>query len=164
MKKIFLTLLVLSSLFANEIKDNKLFVNLNIGKIKNHNSTNTAGIKAGYYFYTPNKYKVSNRISIGTNIVDSSGDFYIYSFMVDWLFNNSTSFVPFVGLNLGYLYFEENNIDTSSGIWGAQGGLLYNLTSSISLEIEATYQKTYENKNVWNKPLKKIDAGIEFSF
>ena len=164
MKKLIIFCVFISFLFANNIKDNKWFVNVNGGKLKIHSYSSVVGVKIGYYFYDPNIYKINNRIYVDVAKVDSNADFYITSLKLDWIKNNLGFIAPFVGVNVGYLYFKQNNNDYSAGVWGGEAGFLFNITEHFSLEIEACYQKAYEKTNIWNTPLKTLKAGLEVSF
>jgi len=164
MKKLIAFFILISSLFANNIKNNQWFFNINAGKLKIHSSNSIIGLKLGYYFYDPNAYQINNRVYLDVEKVDSNADFYITSLKLDWIKNTSTIFAPFIGLNIGYLYFDNNSNDYSTNIWGAQAGLLINITQHFALDIEGCYQKAYEKKNIWNTPLKTAKMGIEISF
>ena len=164
MKKIGIALSLATALFAGNIKNDKWFLNANIGTLKIYDSSSLFGLKAGYYFYDPNIYQINNRISVDFNIVDSNADFYITSLKLDWIKNGSSRVSPFVGLNIGYLYFDQNNNDNSAGIWGGELGALFNVTQNVSFELEACYQKAYEKTNIWTKPLKTLKVGLEYSF
>jgi hypothetical protein len=164
MKKIITILGLCGLLFATNIKQNSFFINANVGKLKINDSSNIYGVQLGYYFYDPNEYKINNRISIEVNKVNSNVDFYITSLKLDWIKNTSTFFAPFVGLNVGYLYFNSNANDYSTHTWGGEIGILCQLTKHINLEIESGYQKAFQKKKIWNTPLKTIKTGIEISF
>jgi len=165
MKKFTIALSLVSVLFAGNIKDNQWFVNANVGSLKIHDSGSVIGLKAGYYFYNPNIYQINNRISVDFEKVNSNADFYITSLKLDWLKNNdSSNFVPFVGINIGYLSFTTNSQDFSAGIWGAELGILYEINDNISAELEGCYQKAYEKTNIWNSALKTLKVGLEYSF
>jgi outer membrane receptor protein involved in Fe transport len=164
MKKIITTLGLCGLLFATDIKDNQFFIGVNAGNLTIHKSSFIWGVKAGYYFYDPNSYKINNRFYLDINKVSSSADFYITSLKIDWIKNNSTNFSPFLGLNIGYLYFEDKGYDYSSNAWGGQIGVLYKFTNNFSLEMEWCYQKPFKKKKVWNTPLKTLKGGIEISF
>jgi hypothetical protein len=164
MKKIITTLGLCGLLFATTIKQDSFFVNINGGSLKINDTSTIYGVKVGYYFYDPNLYKINNRISIDANKVDSNADFYITSLKLDWIKNTSTIFAPFVGLNIGYLYFKSNGNDYSTNIWGGQIGVLCQIKKNVDIEIEGSYQKAFQKKNLWNTELKTIKAGVEFSF
>jgi len=164
MKKLVLLLLICVSIFAFDIKDNRFFINLNGGALKIYQTKSFEGVKLGYYFYDPNIYHINNRIYIESKKINTTADFYISTINLDWLFNNKTIFTPYVGLNFGYLYFKDNGIDDSSGIWGAEGGIILNITNHIGLDFRFTWQKAYEKQRVWNRSLKSADAGLEISF
>jgi len=164
MKKLITFLSLLTFLFANNVKDGKWFVNLNGGSLKIHSTDSVIGLKVGYYFYDPNIYKINNRILIDFKKVNSDADFYVTSLKLDWLKNTSTGFVPFLGVNIGYLYFKENSNDYSAGIWGGELGIMYEFSDNFAIEIEGCYQKAYEKTNIWNSPLKTLKGGVEFTF
>jgi hypothetical protein len=164
MKKLMILLSICGLLFATDIKHDKFFVNINGGKLKIHNTSNVIGTKIGYYFYDPNIYKINNRICIDVEKVDSNADFYISTLKLDWIKNTSRFFAPFVGINLGYLYYDSNGNDYSTNAWGGQAGVLLQITKNFNLEIEGTYQKAFQKKKLWNTALKTLKAGIEFNF
>lgn len=164
MKKLIGLIGICVALFATDVKNNQFFINANVGNLKINNSSGVYGIKLGYYFYNPNSYKVNNRISLDLDKVNSTADFYIDSLKLDWIKNTSSIFAPFIGLNMGYLYFKSNGNDYSTNVWGGQIGVLCQLTEHINLEIEGCYQKAFQKKNLWNEPLKTLKTGIEFSF
>jgi len=164
MKKLVTFLIICVSLFSSTIKNNKFFINLNGGVLKVYQTKSFEGIKFGYYFYDKNRYFVSNRIYVETKKINASADFYISTVNLDWLFNNKTFVTPYVGLNVGYLYFKDNGIDDSSGVWGLEGGLMLNITNNIGLDFRFTWQKAYEKQSVWNRSLKEFEGGLEISF
>jgi outer membrane autotransporter protein len=164
MKKMVSLLGLCGLLFATNIKQDSLFINANIGKLKINDSSTIYGVKVGYYFYDTNRYKINNRISIDASKVDSNADFYITSLKLDWIKNTSTIFAPFVGINVGYLYFRRHRNDYSTNVWGGEIGILCEITNNISIELEGTYQKAFEKKDLWQDPLKTVKAGVEVSF
>lgn len=165
MKKILISsFLVGSVLFANTIKDNTFFVRADGGVLKVHDSDSMEGISAGYYFYEPNKYRINNRIYIDFKKVNSGADFYVTSLKLDWIKNTSSPFAPFVGINGGYLYFEDNGYDFSTGVWGGELGVIYELNYNININTEFCYQKAFNKQNIWNTPLKTFKVGMEFDF
>ena len=164
MKKKIVTILTLSSLLlATNVKDDEFFLSINGGVLRIHDNSSTVGVGVGYYFYDPNSYKINNRISITVDKVDSDASFYVTSLKLDWI-KNTPSLSPFVGFNIGSLYFDDNGNSYSTGVWGGQAGLIYQITNSISLDVEGFYQKAYHKKDIWNTPLKQVKAGLEFSF
>jgi hypothetical protein len=163
MKKMILIITLISLLSATNIKDNQYTININAGAIKIHDSEAIFGIKLSYYFYDPNIYRINNRIALELERVNSDAAFYITSLKLDWIQNNN--FInPFIGINLGYISFEEHKKDYSTNAYGAQAGLQFNLSDKISFELEFCYQKAFEKKEIWNTPLKKLKGGIEVSF
>ena len=165
MKKILIgSVLVGSIVFANTIKNNMFFVKADAGVLKVHDSDSMEGISAGYYFYEPNKYRVNNRIYIDFKKVNSDADFYVTSLKLDWIKNTFSPFAPFVGINLGYLSFDDKGDDFSTGIWGGELGIIYELNYNININAEFCYQKAFDKQNLWNTPLKTLKAGIEFDF
>jgi hypothetical protein len=163
LKKIITGFFTLSLLGASNIKDNQVSINVNIGGLKIHDTSKVFGAKIGYYFYDPNPYKINNRIALDIQKVDSDASFYITSLKLDWIKNNAF-FSPFMGINLGYLYFKQNNQDYSTNIYGAEAGIQLNISSAVCFEIELSYQKAFEKKEIWNTPLKQLTGGIEVSF
>ena len=165
MKKILLgSLLIGSVLFANDIKNDSWFVRGDVGVLKVHDSNSIEGISAGYYFYDPNEYKINNRIYVDFKKVNSGADFYVTSLKLDWIKNTSTSFAPFVGVNLGYLSFNDDGSDFSTGVWGGELGLLFEINEQINLNFEFCYQKAFDKQDLWNTPLKTFKGGLEFDF
>ena len=165
MKKFILSAILLGSLaFANDIKNNNFFVRVDGGVLKVHDSNGMEGISAGYYFYDPNEYKINNRIYIDFKKVNSDADFYVTSLKLDWIKNTSTLFAPFVGINVGYLYFDDNGDDYSTGVWGGELGLLVELKENLNLNLEFCYQKAFDKQDIWNTPLKTFKAGLEIDF
>jgi len=162
-KKIIIGIFSLSLLGATNIKNNQVAVNLNIGALKIHDTSTIFGAKIGYYFYDPNPYRINNRIALEIQRVDSDASFYITSLKLDWIQNNKT-INPFIGINLGYISFEEDKKDYSTNTYGAEAGVQFNLSSAVCFEIEFTYQKAFEKKETWNTPLKQLTGGIEVSF
>jgi hypothetical protein len=164
MKKLITLIGICGALFATDIKNNQFFINANIGDLRINDSSGIYGIKLGYYFYDPNSYKINNRISLNLNKVNSNADFYIDSLKLDWIKNTSTIFAPFVGINVGYLYFKSHGNDYSTNIWGGEVGILCEVTNNLSIEVEGTYQKAFDKQHLWQDPLKTVKAGIEVSF
>jgi len=163
MKKTILSLCLLTTIaFSGNIKDT-FFMSIKGGKIKIFSSENTASLNIGYYFYDQNKYSINNRVYLNFNYIDSTADFYITNLKLDWIKNYST-FSPFVGLNIGYLYFNQNNNDYSAGIWGVQGGLIINLNDVFDIELSATWQKAFEQTDIWSKNIKSASAGLIINF
>jgi len=164
LKKIIAVCLIGGVALATDIKDDTIFVGASVGSLKIHDSSSTYGVKAGYYFYNPNVYKINNRVYVDFEDVDSSADFYITSLKFDWIKNTSTPFAPFVGLNVGYLYFSQDGDNYSTGVWGGQLGVLCQLTSNITADLEASYQKAYTNTEIWSTALKTMKIGVEYNF
>jgi len=163
MKKLsFLLIGVLA--FAGNIKDGKYFVNIDYGSLKVYDTKSFEGIKFGYYFYDENIYYINNRIYLEAKKINTSADFYTFTGNLDWLFNNKTNFTPYLGVNIGYLYFEDDNEDYSTNIWGIEGGLFINIKDNLGIDIRYTWQKAWEKQHIWNRALKEIEAGVEFSF
>jgi hypothetical protein len=138
-------------------------VGLSGGTLDIYSSKSLANLKIGYYFYDPNSYNVNNRIYLDMNYIDSSADFYITNLKIDWIKNNEL-FSPFVGLSVGYIYYNENDNDYSTTAWGINGGLLINITSSINFELSASWQKAMQKKDVWNKNIRSLEGGIILNF
>ena len=165
MKKILIFIFILNSfLFANAIKKDTFFVKLNSGMLKVHESDSIIGLAAGYYFYDPNIYKINNRIYIDFKKVNTDADFYITSLKLDWIKNTSSVIAPFLGVNIGYLYFNDNGVDYSTNIWGGELGVIIEITYNFNINIEVCYQKAIEKQDIWNTPLKTFKGGIEFDF
>jgi len=163
MKKILAALLFVSIAFSSNIKDDTYFLGFGGGKIKILSTESTASVNFGYYFYDPNIYKITNRIYLNFNYIDSDADFYITNLKLDWI-KSGDIFSPFLGVSVGYLYFDQNNNDYSTNIWGFQGGLMLSLGSVIDIELSASWQKAFEKKNIWNNNIKNVSAGININF
>ena len=164
LKKIIAVCLIGGVAFATDIKDDTFFIGTSIGSMKIHDSSSTYGVKVGYYFYDANSYGVNNRISVDFEDIDSSANFYITSAKLDWIKNTSTPFAPFVGINIGYLYFSQNGDTYSTGVWGGEIGILSQLNQNLTAEFEYVYQKAYTHKETWNTALKTAKVGLEYSF
>jgi hypothetical protein len=163
MKKFLLISLSALALFAVTPKDNKFFVGFDAGKLKIRDSSTIYGGKIGYYFYDKNRFLINNRIYIDFKKVDSSADFYIYTANIDWI-KNTGSINPYVGLNVGYLSFEQGDVDESSGVWGFNAGAIFYILDNFGIEILFKWQKSFNKKNIWDRALKTIEGNIEFSF
>ena len=54
--------------------------------------------------------------------------------------SNQSDFQPFVGINLGYVnYQSEDNIDVSGVLYGAQIGILANISDNIDMDLQYRY-------------------------
>ena len=165
MNKLILSVVLIGSLaFANNIRNDAYFVSVDIGSLKVHDSDMVYGASFGYYFYDPNIYEINNRIVVDFKKVDSDADFDVFSLKLDWIKTTSTPFAPFLGVNLGYLYFEDNGVDYSTGVYGGELGLIYEVNYNINLNAEFVYQKAFDKQDVWNTGLKTFKIGLEYSF
>ena len=164
MKKLLaLSLLASSLLLANNIKNDQFSVSANVGMLQIHDSDSVEGVGIGYYFYDPNIYQINNKISLEFTNVNSDAEFYITSIKLDWIKNN-TYFSPFVGLNVAYISFTQDDIDHSTNAWGGQAGLIYQVNNNVSVNAQFCFQKAFEKKEIWNTPLKTYSLGVEYTF
>jgi len=163
MKKIILALIIAISAYANSIKDDTFFAGVSAGAIDIYSTDTTLDAKLGYYFYSPNRFHINNRIYADFNYVNSDADFYITSLKLDWIKNNS-KVSPFLGLSYGYMYFKQNGIDLSTSVWGVQGGILINMNEKFDVEISANWQNAIDKKDTWDRSIKSAAIGIIANF
>ena len=163
MKKTIILSLSAIALLAITPKNDKYFVGIDAGKIKIRDTSTIYGGKIGYYFYEENRFLINNRAYIDFKKVDSSADFYIYSANIDWI-KNTNLINPYLGLNIGYMSFKEGDVDESSGVWGFNAGAIYNLNENIGIEFLFKWQKSFDKKDIWDRPLKTLEGSIEYSF
>jgi len=164
MKKLIYFSLIATSLMASPIpKDNSFFVSADAGQLKIRDYSTIAGVKFGYYFYDPNKFKINNRIYVDVKKVDSSASFYISSLNIDWIKNTSV-INPYIGVNIGYLYFKQNGINNSSQIWGINAGGIVYISKYLGIELLYKWQKSIDKQEVWDRPLQTIEGSLEVSF
>jgi hypothetical protein len=164
MKKYLVFLLILiSSLSAANINKNSFYINLSGGVTDIYTSKQTLSGAVGFYYHFPNIYNIDNRFSLEFNYIDSDADFYITNLKIDWL--KKIDFIsPFLGINAGYMYFNQNNQDYSSTVLGFQGGLIIPIIKNIDLELSATWQKAVDKQNVWDKSIRIYKGGINIKF
>ena len=164
MKKLLsIGLLASSLLLANNIKNDQFSVSAKFGSLTIHDSDTVEGVGIGYYFYDPNIYQINNKISLEFENVNSDATFYITSVKLDWIKNNRY-FSPFVGINVAYLYFDDDGYDQSTNAWGGQAGLIYQINPNVSVNAEFCFQKAFDKKDIWNTPLKTYSLGVEYTF
>ncbi|WP_456479816.1 hypothetical protein [Nautilia sp.] len=163
MKKFAFIMGFISCIYAANIHSNSYYLNISGGSVNIYSSETTASAAVGYYYYDPNRYLINNRFSLEFNYIDSKADFYITNFKIDWIKNNE-KFSPFIGLNTGYLYFNQNNSDYSTGVWGAQGGIIVNISKKFEIQFSATWQKAFSKKNIWDKSIRTFKGGININF
>ena len=62
---------------------------------------------------------------------------------LDYFFLNGSDmqmeFKPFIGMNIGYANYESTGIDSSDFIYGAQTGIVVNMTDQIDLDLSYRY-------------------------
>ncbi len=166
MKKILALLMFISLGLANNIKQS-VFIGGDYGTIKTNNnqsSDNYARGKIGFYFYDENQYLISNRLYLsGAKVFKYNVDFIITKLNLDWIWNQIPFIKPFIGVNGGYIYYSENNNDTSSASIGMKGGLLFYVGDNIELEMggEVTHP---ESENKFPKNFKQVYGGLNISF
>ncbi len=82
-------------------------------------------------------------------------------FEIDQIFS-----IVYIGLNLGYAsYKEENIIDKSGVLYGVQGGFLYEITNFIELEGSIRYSLTSIKQGNFNvDSWRVISAGVNIKF
>jgi len=163
-KTLLVTLMILSSIYANDIKSNNFFMSVNYGKLKIYSSTNYKSLKIGYYFYDPNIYLLNNRIYVDISKVNSNAKFYITSLKLDWISNKNSIIKPYLGVSTGYIYYKYNQIDSSTSTYGFQAGIMLDIIKHISLDMSGSWQKAYKKQNIWKKPIKSGEVGLEISF
>ena len=164
MKKFIYFSVIVTSLIASPIpKDNSFFVSADVGQLKVRDYSLIAGIKFGYYFYDPNRFKINNRIYVDLKKVDSSASFYISSLNLDWI-KNTSKINPYIGLNVGYLYFKQNGIDSSSQIWGINAGGIIYFSKTLGIELLYKWQKSIDKQEMWDRALQTIEGSLEVSF
>jgi len=169
MKKIVLAILFVSSIFAQNIKTG-WFAGIEGGRTttQTNDVTDTFfGIKLGTHFYDKNIYAISNRVYGSLDrVTQTNSDFYKAQFNVDWIFNSLDYIKPFIGANLGYIYFNDNTNDTShsTGTYGFQTGLLFYIGDIVELEIGAKLDYAVNDNTFWQDTLKSGYASLNFSF
>jgi len=166
MKKLVFMLLATSAIWAGNIKTNN-FIGIFAGSDKltsNTSAENYIGAKFGYYFYEHNKYNLSNRVYLNVNkILKDNSSLYEANINLDWIFNQISFLKPFIGVNAGYLYDNDNN-DNSTSSYGFNAGILVYLGDAIELEAGVKIQHPLDNSNIWPNNFKKVYGGINISF
>ncbi len=94
--------------------------------------------------------------NIGDNI-----DVKTAFFEIDQVFS-----IVYIGLNLGYMSYKEENVLDKSGImYGLQGGILYEINSFIELEGDIRYSLTSISEgNLDIDSWRVISAGLNIKF
>jgi hypothetical protein len=169
MKKLLFVCLFITSILAGNIKTDDTIIGIHTGSIKLSNDTDSEkdiGVKLGYYFYDPNKYIISNRLYFeASRILKDNSSLYSGELNLDWIFNQLNYIKPFIGANLGYLYDNDNN-DNSTSFYGFNAGILIYLGDFIELEGGAKINHPLNNdtKDLYPDNFKKIYGSINFSF
>ena len=166
MKKILIFLMFITLSVANNIKES-VFIGGDYGLIKVNNnqaSDKYASGKIGFYFYDENEYLISNRIYVSVaNVFKDDVDFGIAKLNLDWIWNQIPFIKPFIGVNGGFIYYSDNNGDTTSSSIGMKGGFLFYLGNHIELEIggELTHP---DSEDKFPENFKQIYGGVNISF
>jgi hypothetical protein len=166
-KLLFVLLLIINSLNANEIK-NSYFIGGDYGELTitdNKNTQNYVEAKIGTYFYDPNIYLISNRVYLsGSKVLTDNSSFYTAKFNLDWVVNNIPFVKPYFGMSGGYVYFMAGSTNYSTATYGFQTGLLIYLGNNIELEVGGSTDKVTQKTDKWTSALKKVYGGINISF
>ena len=163
MKKILLILLFITSVFANNIK-NDYFIGFGYGSTKltsKSDAENSLEMKLGTYFYDPNIYNISNRVYLNLlkTKTNDNDRIYLSNLQLDWIWTQMP-IKPFLGLSFGYLYHKDN----PSGTYGLGAGILFYLGSILEIEIGGHINHPSENSTAWPDNVKTIYGSINFSF
>ena len=164
MKKVlFFLILTTSFIWASSVNKKNYFLSINGGITDVYTSKSCYSVGIGTYYKFENKYDIINRFTLGFNYIDSSADFYITNFKVDWI-KNVGFLSPYLGINIGYMYYNQNNNDFSSTVLGFQGGVIIPVTNNIEIELSAIWQKAVEKQNIWYKSIRTYKGGLNFKF
>jgi len=165
MKKLLLAGMIATSIFAQNIKTNDGIIGFDVGRTTtNASSKNYVEVKIGKYFYDENIYQISNRIYIsGLITTPSTQRLGIGKVNLDWIWNTIPYIKPFMGFSTGYLYNKDDSANSTSLVGFQAGALLY-LGTTVEFEAGISIDRPTQNKDVWTENLKKIYAGITFSF
>jgi len=165
MKKLLLAGAIFTSIFAQNLKTNDVFIGLSAGRTTTNSDHKTYGeFKIGKYFYDKNIYNISNRIYIsGLATTSSEKQFGIAKANLDWIWTTIPYLKPFIGVDAGYLYYKDDS-SKSTGVYGFKLGALIYLGDTLELEAGINVDKATQNSDFWTSNLKKVYGGINFSF
>ena len=167
MRKVLLVLLWMVSMFGMEIKDS-YFIGGGKGLVlvnkDNTKKNDFIEFKVGRYFYDSNIYNISNRIYLGTSrVLADDISFYTANINLDWI--KPIGFLgPFLGLNIGYIYYSENDKDYSSANYGINFGVLFYIGGHFEFEVSAGIDTPTDKNEKLNSNIKKGYAGVNISF
>jgi len=168
MKKVVFLVMLISSLFSKDIIKDGYFVGGSYGDLTITDRDNTESYveaKIGSYFYSDNKYHISNRFYLEVaKMLTENTSFYTTNIKLDWVWNDLPYIKPFIGFSGGYIYYSYQTSNYSSGSYGLQSGILIYLGNNFEIEIGGSTSKATQNTDVWKNTLKKIYAGINISF
>ena len=165
MKKILAILLFITLGLADTPKTNT-FIGADYGLIKindNQSSDEFVRGKLGFYFYDENKYLISNRLYLsGANVFKDNVDFFITKLNLDWIWNQIPFIKPFIGVNGGYVYYDDTTT-TSSFAVGMKAGILLYLSNHLELEMggEVTHP---DDQSKFPNNFEQLYGGINISF
>ena len=151
-----------TTLYArDDISQSKPFIGLEIGYATVQGDVGAIGIIRDYegsdieYGIRIGAKKEEWRTTLSFNYFDSVDDYaqnyekYLASFDYFFLASNKSNFQPYLGVNVGYINYEsdsyldshldEQDIDMSGFIYGAQVGVLFSVTENIDLDIMYRY-------------------------
>ncbi len=169
MKKImvaFLTMLLSSSLYAENYSEGKKFIGIEVG---------AAEIQGGVYqdildpFSYDQFYKGSG-VSFGLRF-GAQNDEYRTMILFDYYDNSdedqtfevglvtidyflisseaaSVSIKPFVGVNVGYMNYESTLVEETDFVYGGQAGVVVGVSEKIDIDLSYRYSLSYEAANM----------------
>ncbi|MCF6340506.1 MAG: porin family protein [Sulfurimonas sp.] len=109
----------------------------------------------GYISVKGGKYFDNSRVSASYSFynTDSNVDMSAFAVGYDYMFNTSSKFTPFIGVNVGYSMYEETSatiptIDVDGMTYGAGIGVMYEINKNFEIEFNAKYNKSIADDTV----------------
>ena len=166
MKKSLITILTVLVFFGVSYAKNTGFLigaEIGNGKVSASEIDKSGSQDDTIYSYKVGYFTAHQRFLLKGDIADIKDNIEIKTafFEIDQVFS-----IVYVGLNLGYMSYKEDNILDKSGIiYGLQGGFLYEINSFIELEGNVRFSLTSISENNFDvDSWRVISAGLNIKF
>lgn len=162
-----------SSVYAVDMSSNKRFLGVEAGLMQAQGDTlvqnalkgsdTSFGVRLGVQsmvWRTMLSYSVYDNTSDDQNVEKTF-------LSLDYYFNNdgeevSASINPYIGVNVGYTNYESFLIDDSGMLYGVQGGVTFNLSESIDVDLGARFALSSGMQNLDH--VADVTLGVHYNY
>ena len=131
------------------------------GNLTNSDNATTTLLGGSYGMFFTDNIEASGTLML----MNFDGDFTIYLLYGRCNYNfvkKGETYIPYAGVALGMVGYDDGNADDSAISFGAQGGVKYFLSEDTSFNLEASY--TFAEIDGESYDAFSITAGISFYF